>query len=395
MKVLLLSYLFNPSAGTELGIVRKWANAYSSLGHNVTVWTSKSQEKYFIDVDFSEFNFKIDFIGSKSLPTVESPQSVMQLFDMRRNIKTWYKHLRSDDMQDFDLIHHVTLSTIRIKSPVLQGDLKPLRVWGPLGGGQVSNLRHVPKKEIFLEFSRNLSVKVLPKISRYDEVGSNSCHVMVTNADTKIFAESVGLKNVSFELSDGIESETILRSFRKLAKGSSQEYEFLWAGRLVRSKRPDVAIRMIKALSKMDLDVKLHIAGDGPARLELENLTQQLELENKVIFHGKIPWADMNKLIDRVNFTVFSSVRDNSAPIILESAARGVPSLALRIHGVSTMYPDNVAIGPTHLSKSISLDESLAFLRKDLSIIQNFMNILPILPLTLPKPKHGNRKSLE
>ena len=364
MRILLLSYLFNPEAGTELGIVKKWANAYSLAGHEVEVWTSLNQKKYFQHFDFNSVNFEVKFCGHEANRLIESPQSTFDLFLMRKNIKKWYGQLSFLDMSEYDLIHHVTLSTIRIISPLTSNTLngfKVQKIWGPLGGGQVSKIRFVPRNEFVLEFIRNASIRMLPHLVRYQRFDKDSLIVLVTNEDTKKYASILGFKNLSLELSDGIEERNVVNQLtRKQPPDPQEEINFLWAGRIVGSKRLDIAIKTIGELVRNNINAKLYVAGDGPARASMKKLTKKMKLEDRVFFLGKIPWPNMNSLIDTVDFTIFSSVRDNSAPIILESAARGVPTIALRIQGVSSMYPETVAIGPETLTSSKEIHLELA-----------------------------------
>ena len=364
MKILLLSYLFNPNAGSELGVVKKWSDAYSKLGHDLTVWTSLDQKRYFNDYEFTNSKYKINFIGRKVKRLVESPQSTYDLLKMKQNINKWYKQLPLAEMSQFDMIQHVTLSTIRINSPLTYHDEtleNKLKVWGPLGGGQVSNMKFVPRREVLLETVRNSSIRILPFFTRLKNLERSQILVMVTNEDTYKYASRSGFKNVRLELSDGVEQVNVVENHRTLSKTRiNGAINFLWAGRVVGSKRLDIAILMISRLLEEGVNARLNVAGDGPALSSMKKLAIKLNLKDHVIFHGRVSWNRVNDLIDSSDFTVFSSIRDNSAPIILESAARAVPSIAIRIQGVSSLYPESVAIGPTELKSAKDMHKQLA-----------------------------------
>ena len=76
----------------------------------------------------------------------------------------------------------------------------------------------------------------------------------------------------------------------------------LYFGRLSAEKGLTDLLRAMQRLPA----VPLCIAGDGPQRTELENLTRDLELAN-VEFVGRVAGAQINRLISASRFTVFPS----------------------------------------------------------------------------------------
>jgi glycosyltransferase involved in cell wall biosynthesis len=71
-------------------------------------------------------------------------------------------------------------------------------------------------------------------------------------------------------------------------------YNILYAGRLSHEKGVDI---LINAVSKLDFNVCLHIAGDGWDREKLESLTRELGISGRVIFHG---WIHHDKLAELI-----------------------------------------------------------------------------------------------
>jgi glycosyltransferase involved in cell wall biosynthesis len=99
---------------------------------------------------------------------------------------------------------------------------------------------------------------------------------------------------------------------------------FLFVGRLVEAyKRPSLAV---EAFARMP-DLKLLIAGDGPARADLE-----AKATSNVRFLGALRDQDLVRVMQRCDAAVFPSV-DDFGLVPLEVNACGRPVLALRAGG--------------------------------------------------------------
>ena len=84
-----------------------------------------------------------------------------------------------------------------------------------------------------------------------------------------------------------------LRRNQRSEASGGEAYNILYAGRLRPSKGVDI---LIKAIPKLDFNVRLHIAGDGVQRSELELLVKNLGISDRVIFHGWVNHEDVADL---------------------------------------------------------------------------------------------------
>jgi glycosyltransferase involved in cell wall biosynthesis len=106
--------------------------------------------------------------------------------------------------------------------------------------------------------------------------------------------------------------------------------EVLLAGRLAHEKAADTAIR---AIAMVPGSTRLHIAGDGPVRADLEALAAQVA-PGRVVFHGRLPKADLHALVRSSCVTVMPSRWYENQPLaVLESLANGVPIVATDLGG--------------------------------------------------------------
>lgn len=110
----------------------------------------------------------------------------------------------------------------------------------------------------------------------------------------------------------------------------------LFVGRLTPRKGPDL---LLEALAEAP-GVNCAFAGDGPMRPKLEQLARTLGLEDRVVFLGNIPPAQLGSVYANADFLVLPSVSEGTPLVILESMACGTPVIATRISGVPGVVRD-------------------------------------------------------
>lgn len=99
---------------------------------------------------------------------------------------------------------------------------------------------------------------------------------------------------------------------------------------------PDV-VKSFKKI-KQHLDAKLLLVGDGPEMAHIQQLVQQLELEESVIFTGKR--NDMAKLLAISDMMFHLSEKEAFGLVLLEAMACGVPSVATDRGGIPEVITD-------------------------------------------------------
>lgn len=101
----------------------------------------------------------------------------------------------------------------------------------------------------------------------------------------------------------------------------------VFVGRLTTEKHIDV---VLQALAKLDpaLDVTFDVVGGGDQRKNLENLTRQLGLDDRVRFHGRIDDDELRGHLTRASLFVIASIAELQSIATLEAMASGLPIVA-------------------------------------------------------------------
>ena len=104
----------------------------------------------------------------------------------------------------------------------------------------------------------------------------------------------------------------------------------LFLGQLIRGKGADL---MLKTLARVDIPFECTIAGDGKDRELLEQMTEKLDLQDKVHFKGFV--SEPETLWDECDLFFFPIRWQEPFGLVgLEAMAHGVPVMAFDLGGV-------------------------------------------------------------
>jgi glycosyltransferase involved in cell wall biosynthesis len=114
----------------------------------------------------------------------------------------------------------------------------------------------------------------------------------------------------------------------------------LAVARLVRQKGLDVLIRAMKPIGEAFPTAQLLIAGEGPERHELERLTHDLGLEDRIVLLGHRD--DVEQLMRRAWLVVHPARWEGFGLVLLEAMKVGSPVVATRVSAIPEIVVDGV-----------------------------------------------------
>jgi glycosyltransferase involved in cell wall biosynthesis len=123
-------------------------------------------------------------------------------------------------------------------------------------------------------------------------------------------------------------------------------------GRLEPFKGFAVAILAVRHLLRQGVPVELHIAGNGPERSRLRDLTRRLAISDRVRFHGEV--TQMTQFYRNIDVLVCPSLREPFGLVSVEAQAWGCPVVAARVDGLPETLSINTGI---LLQPNLSLNE--------------------------------------
>jgi glycosyltransferase involved in cell wall biosynthesis len=111
-------------------------------------------------------------------------------------------------------------------------------------------------------------------------------------------------------------------------------------GRLVPHKRVDLVLQALRTLRDERPELRLDICGKGPDRARLEGLAQELDLTDRVTFHGFLSEADKERLLRRAALHVCASDVEGWGQAVIDAAGYGVPTVARDVPGLRDSVRD-------------------------------------------------------
>ncbi|WP_426621270.1 glycosyltransferase [Microbacterium sp. As-52] len=105
------------------------------------------------------------------------------------------------------------------------------------------------------------------------------------------------------------------------------ENRIIFVGRLTAEKQVEV---ILKAMTKLDpaLETTFDIVGGGDQRKQLEHLTAQLGLADRVTFHGRTSDEELRALLSRASLFVIASIAELQSIATMEAMASALPIVA-------------------------------------------------------------------
>jgi glycosyltransferase involved in cell wall biosynthesis len=152
------------------------------------------------------------------------------------------------------------------------------------------------------------------------------------------------------------------RNKRAEAGVGDTDFVIGWAGRLTAVKRP---LDLVRAASGVEESV-LVLAGDGELRADLEALTHELEMGNRVRLLGYVP--DMGSWYAAFDAFLLTSANEGAPVVAIEAQAAGVPVIATDAGGTRTVVDDGETGFVVNIGDVDAMVDRLQRLRDDESL---------------------------
>lgn len=171
-------------------------------------------------------------------------------------------------------------------------------------------------ESIYLKFYKNTRIITISDSSKQDLI--KYCHAKPENI---IVLEM----NVDFPVIN-------IKNLPKILK--TKKNQFVFCGRIVKSKRVHDCIKALNLINNKE--TKLYIIGDGDKNYKeyLNKLIEKLNLKDRIIFTGRIPQGERNKIMQESQAILVTSVREGWGLIVTEANANGTLAITYNVEGL-------------------------------------------------------------
>lgn len=135
------------------------------------------------------------------------------------------------------------------------------------------------------------------------------------------------------------DKEEILKELKIDTKG---KYVISYICRIAEQKRPFLLLRIIKELKKQREDCLFLIAGDGPLLEKMQKEVKRFNLQDSVIFLGKV--KETEKIYAISDMTINCSIKEGLALTAYESLAMGIPVVSCDVGGQKELISEEVGV---------------------------------------------------
>lgn len=128
--------------------------------------------------------------------------------------------------------------------------------------------------------------------------------------------------------------EATKEKIKEMKKNFNLEGDIILSvGRLVPWKGFECLIKLMPDLLKINSKFKLVIVGSGPDRNRLEFIARKLDVEDSIIFIGKLSNEDVQKYMAIANIFVLNTGYEGLSHVILEARWHGLPIITTKVGG--------------------------------------------------------------
>lgn len=198
---------------------------------------------------------------------------------------------------------------------------------------------------------RNIRLKRLVRTFSRAFVRKAECVITPSNKTAKYLKYKCNVKNKPiYIIPTGIDiapfksSNFSLEEKNKLKESlgiKQDEKVILFLGRVASEKSIDVLMDVMPSIFKDHPNYKFLIVGDGPSKKSLEEQAKKLNIENKVIFTGKVPWNEVPKYYNLGDVFVNASITETQGLTFIEAMAAEVPVVAKYAPNLSEFIKNN------------------------------------------------------
>ena len=163
----------------------------------------------------------------------------------------------------------------------------------------------------------------------------------VSNA-LKEAIEAYGIRNEFQVVPNAVNTEMFYPPSHRNQSGNKKR--ILMVANLVPIKGIPYLLQALAQIKRKREDFVLDIVGDGVKRVEYEELTKELGIEDMVHFHGYKLKEEVAELMRSCDFLILPSLCETFGAVIIEALATGKPVVASDVGGIKEIINEDLGI---------------------------------------------------
>jgi glycosyltransferase involved in cell wall biosynthesis len=342
MKILIIAYACEPDSISESFLAYETiCGVAEKLGGEVHVLTRANNliacrnDKRAADLGIKWHGYD----GGKLLLWMKKrvPLFSIQFYALYWQFRAAVKARKLSEKENFDLVHGASMMSLHNFAAGLVG--LPALI-GPIGGAQEVPSSCRSYGDPIQEILRRLSIHLTPLLPGWRRAFKSVRKIYCANTETEslfvkqgIPSDRLVIRQPGYPGITATDECTVAETLADIKIPTEQKLSIFWGGRLVRCKGLELLLDAVASARRSQLDVVLHVTGDGPDRKRFERTANRLGISDCVYFHGWLPLDEMKELRKSCGMLAFTSLRETTGLALIEMLLSGQPVAVLNCGG--------------------------------------------------------------
>lgn len=339
MNILLSAIACNPVTGSDAFFGWSAAKALASIGDVHVLTHGFSREFIRAEDEAALQRVQFHFVGQ---PKPVSRNGLLARVQSWEECRDWQDRLVLPFARDlharekFDVVHHVTISSWRLTSPLWKLGI-PF-IWGPLGGGEETprSFRHLLSlpTRVF-EVLRRISSIRAARSRNLRNCARASSIALAANKETARLLTQIECPRVEIISPAFFSPSRIFRFESQLPlKNWNRPLRIFSGGNLEGRKGVSLSLQALARLKREGIPFFYQIGGGGAERPFLQKMAARLGLEPEDVEFGEgLSGSDYDDALRRTHVYLLPSLRENAGLTMMEAMLAGCVPIVLKLGG--------------------------------------------------------------
>ena len=339
-RILVLAYAISPTRGSEYSVAWNYVTNMSKDNELIVLYGMSGNHMG----DILELNLYIKDNPIQNVRFIAiHPNKIAQYLNIfNRNgifVYTFYfayniwhrqaftKAKELINQEHFDLIHY--LGPIGYREPGYLWKINLPYIWGPIGGTTNVSCKLIKvlplKGQLKLGFRALINTLQLHFNPRLKKAIQRADVLLSATTENQSIIKKVFSTDSIYIPENGIIVDCKKRNSIKI---TNNLVKLIWIGSIDERKALIILLKSLVKVNYLHL-IQLHIVGDGPLKLELQNFAILNNIDPFIVWHNHIPRSMVIRLIADSHLNLVTSVSEGNPTTIWEAMSVGVPTISL------------------------------------------------------------------
>ena len=335
LKVLMSAYACEPNRGSEPGVGWNWV---CQMSRREEVWViTRRNNRAVIEAATAKTPLPNAHFVYYDLPRwarfwKRGHRGVYFYYYLWQIGAYWEARRLHSDIR-FDVAHHVTF--VMYWMPSFLALLPVPFVWGPVGGGESTPPGFRSALGAKGRLTETLRA-IVQAIARLDPMvrltARRSALAFATTAETERRLKQLGCRNTQVCSVMGLDADEI-EQLNGMGSPEPANFRIATVGNLIAWKGVEFGLRAFAALHQKCPGAEYWLIGDGPERLRLRQLAEELGIAFRVRFLGRLARPLALAKLASCDVLLLPSLHDSGSCVCTEAMALGKPVVCLDAGG--------------------------------------------------------------